>query len=412
MLNELERPVARRLIARLREPRRHFIQILLGPRQVGKTTAARQARTAFPGPSHFASADVPGMTDASFIEQHWEVARAHLASGGAPGQTALLLLDEVQKVPGWPETVKRLWDEDTAAGRDLRVVLLGSSPLLLQAGLTESLAGRFELLRCTHWTFAEMADAFGLDLDRYLFLGGYPGGVSLAATPPSAYEPSDDPDHRWRRYLLDALIETTLSRDILLMTRIDKPALLRRVFALGCEYSGQILSYQKMQGQLQDAGNTTTLAHYLAILGAAGLVAGLEKYAGERVRQRASSPKLQALNTALVTAMSGRTADEIRTDREYRGRLVETAVGAHLVNGLAETEARVEYWREGDAEVDFVVTRRDTRLLIEVKSGRLKRAPSGLAAFESAHGPARKLLIGGGGLEIETFLRMDVRGLL
>lgn len=410
MVNEIVRPVARRLIGRLNEPRR-FLQILLGPRQVGKTTAARQARAAFPGPSHFASADVPGLSNASFIEQHWEVARARLSADG-PRQAALLLLDEVQKVPGWPDTVKRLWDEDTAAGRDLRVVLLGSSPLLLQAGLTESLAGRFELLRCTHWTYAEMADAFALDLDRYLFLGGYPGGVALAAAPHSPDEPSDDPDHRWRRYLLDALIETTLSRDILLMTRIDKPALLRRVFALGCEYSGQILSFQKMQGRLQDAGNTTTLAHYLEILGAAGLVTGLEKYAGERVRQRASSPKLQGLNQALVTSMSGRTAAEITTDREFRGRLVETAVGAHLVNGLAETEARVEYWREGDAEVDFVITRRDTRLLIEVKSGRLKRAPSGLAAFEKAHGPARKLLVGGGGLEIDAFLRMDVRGLL
>jgi uncharacterized protein len=387
VVSDFERAVAQTLRDRLARPRL-FIQLVMGPRQVGKTTLVHQVRTTFQGRTHFASADLPGLTDATWVEQQWEVARV-MAQSGEP---CLLVLDEVQKVPGWSETVKRLWDEDSAAGRMLPVVLLGSSPLLLQSGSSESLAGRFELLRVTHWSFAEMQAAFGLDLEEWLFFGGYPGAFALAAD-----------EERWRRYILDALIETTLSRDIQLMTRIDKPALLRRVFALGCEYSGQILSYQKMVGQLQDAGNTTTLAHYLEVLGAAGLVMGLEKFARQRVRQRAASPKLLALNTALVTAMSGRPAALFRSDPELRGRLVETAVGAHLVNGLVQTNARVSYWREGPCEVDFVVDDGHERLAIEVKSGRPRPVPPGLAAFERAFGPCRKLLVGTGGLALAAF---------
>jgi len=151
--------------------------------------------------------------------------------------------------------VKRLWDEDSRLGHDLKVVLLGSAPLLVQRGLSESLTGRFEVLRVSHWSFGEMRSAFGFSLDDYLYFGGYPGAAPLASDP-----------GRWVRYVLDALIETTISRDVLLMTRVDKPALLRRLFELSCRYSGQVLSYTKMLGQLQDAGNSTTLAHYLDLL--------------------------------------------------------------------------------------------------------------------------------------------------
>lgn len=390
-MRNFERPVLQTLRDRLGGPRR-FIQLLAGPRQVGKTTLARQVMSSFGGEFHFASADLPGLTDATWIEQQWEAARIRALSGSS----VLLVLDEVQKVPGWSEAVKRLWDADSAAGRDIHVLLLGSSPLLLQKGSSESLAGRFELVRVTHWTYGEMRDAFDLTLERWLYFGGYPGALALA-----------DDEERWRRYLLDALIETTLSRDILLMTRIDKPALLRRLFALGCEYSGRILSFQKMTGQLQDAGNTTTLAHYLEVLGAAGLVCGLQKFAGERVRQRGSSPKLLALNTALVTSMSATPERDLASDPEFRGHLVETAVGAHLVNGLSGTSAQVLYWRDGNLEVDFVVVRGRERLAIEVKSGRTRATPPGLAAFESAFGPCRKLLVGSGGLDLETFFLTD-----
>jgi predicted AAA+ superfamily ATPase len=301
----------------------------------------------------------------------------------------------VQKVGGWSETVKRLWDEDGGARRSLRVLLLGSSPLLVQQGLTESLAGRFEVLRASHWSFPEMRDAFGWDLVRFLRFGGYPGAAPLAKTP-----------ERWRTYVLDALVETTVSRDILMMTRVDKPALLRRLLDLGCAMSAQVLSYQKMLGQLRDVSNTVTLAHYLDLLGSAGMVVGLPKFGGSRVRQRASSPKLLALNTALMTAVSGRTAPvtDVEEEARWRGRLVETAVGAHLVNGAAGTGLEVSYGLDAGREIDFVLRRGDRILAVEVKSGRPRSLPAGLAAFRAAHPRARALLVGSGGVPLDEFL--------
>ena len=299
------------LLSRLAEPRR-FVQVLSGPRQTGKTTLARQVMAGLEVPTHYASADEPGLKGPEWLEQQWDLGRLR-ARGGVH---AVLFLDEIHKLPAWSEIVKRLWDWDSAEGVSLRVVLLGSSPLLLHQGLSESLAGRFEILRVPHWSLVEMRDAFGYDLDDYLVFGGYPGAAELRGD-----------FSRWRSYVLDSLVETTISRDVLMMARVDKPALLRRTFELACSHSGMILSYQKMVGQLQDAGNTTTIAHYLKLLSAAGMVAGIEKYSGAQVRQRASSPKLQVLNTALLTAHSGRDRDAAATDRSYRGRLVESAVG-------------------------------------------------------------------------------------
>jgi predicted AAA+ superfamily ATPase len=299
----------------------------------------------------------------------------------------------VPKVTGWSETVKRLWDEDGRARRPLKVVLLGSSPLLLQRGLTESLAGRFEIIRVPHWSFAEMREAFGWTLERFLYFGGYPGAAPLIG----------DRD-RWARYILDSLIETTISRDILLLTRVDKPALLRRLFQLGCDYSGQVLSYQKMLGQLQDAGNTTTLAHYLDLLSGAGMLTGLAKFAGQRVRQRGSSPKLQVLNTGLMTAPAPLDLESARRDREFWGRLVESAVGAHLLNSAAGTKVEVYYWREANREVDFVLRAGKRVVAVEVKSGRKRETPHGLEAFSKAFRPHRALLVGGQGIPVEEFL--------
>jgi len=268
------------LLRRLKEQRR-FIQVLAGPRQAGKTTLARQVMEAAKLPAHYASADEPTLRDRTWIEQQWDIARLKARDAKL---TALLVLDEVQKVSGWPDVVKLLWDADTHAGLPLKVVLLGSAPLLIQRGVTESLAGRFEIIRVPHWSFTEMREAFDWTLEQYIFHGAYPGSAELIESP-----------ERWRRYIVDSLIETTISRDILLLTRVDKPALLRRLFHLGCGYSGQILSYQKMLGQLTDAGNTVTLAHYLELLEGAGMLAGLAKYAHGLVRQRGSSPKLQVL---------------------------------------------------------------------------------------------------------------------
>jgi predicted AAA+ superfamily ATPase len=289
--------------------------------------------------------------------------------------------------------VKRLWDEDSASGLDLKVVLLGSSPLLLQSGLTESLAGRFEVLPVTHWSFSEMRDAFGWDLERFAFFGGYPGAAPLAGD-----------FARWSRYVRDSLIETTVARDVLLVTRVDKPALLRRLFHLACEYSGQILSYQKMVGQLQDAGNTTTLAHYLELLSAAGLVTGISKYAGEAVRRRASSPKLLVWNTALLAAQAGVPPGQAVRDREFWGRLAESAVGAHLLNACRGTGIEVSYWRERGREVDFVLQRGRDLVAVEVKTGHRKGALPGVEAFERTFHTKRSVVVGAQGVPIEEFL--------
>ena len=276
-------------------------------------------------------------------------------------------------------------------------MVLGSAPLLVQRGLSESLTGRFEVIHLPHWSYAEMREAFDWGLGKYLYYGGYPGAAALAVEP-----------GRWTRYVKDALIETTISRDVLLLSRVDKPALLRRLFDLGCRYSGQVLSYTKMIGQLQDAGNTTTLAHYLDLLTGAGMLTGLPKFAGQAARSRGSSPKLQVLNTALMTAQSGLTFRQARADHEFWGRLTESAVGAYLANASASGTCELFYWRDRSREVDFVIRAGRTLVAIEVKSGRARDALPGLSAFADAFKPTRKLLVGGDGISVEDFLSKPV----
>lgn len=383
------RPQLPALVRRMREPRR-FIQVLAGPRQVGKTTLARQVLDQIEGPTHFASADRPGLRPEAWLDQQWALGRIAAQRDGA----ALLVLDEVQKLPGWSESVKLRWDEDTAAGLDLRVLLLGSAPLLLQQGLTESLAGRFEVTRVAQWSLAEMREAFGWDLPRYIYFGGYPGAASLV-----------EDESRWAHYVRDALIETTVSRDILLMQRVEKPALLRQLFSLGCAYSGQILAYNKMLGQLHDAGNTTTLAHYLNLLGGAGLVSGLAKFTDRVARQRASSPKLQVHDTGLISASGRHDFAQAQADPEHWGRLVESAVGAHLLHTTAGTNVEVTWWRDRADEVDFVLQHGDRVVPIEVKSGRATQHHAGTAEFARRHVVHRTLLVGGQGVPVEEFLQ-------
>lgn len=382
-----QRPQAGILARRLAEPRR-FIQVVAGPRQTGKTTLVLQVADGQPLPVRYASADEPTLRGPEWIAQQWEAARLEASAGGG-----ILVLDEIQKIPGWSESVKGLWDADTRARRHLQVVLLGSAPLLIARGLTESLAGRFETLHVGHWSYAEMQAAFGWSLDDFLVHGGYPGAAPLIREP-----------QRWARYIADSLVETSISRDVLLLSRIDKPALLRRLFDLACRYSGQVLSYTKMLGQLQDAGNSTTLAHYLDLLAGAGMVRGLPKYAGDAARSRGSSPKLQVMNTALMSVASGLSPTEALADPEYRGRLIESAVGAHLANAAAAGECELFYWRERQQEVDFVVRAGARLVAIEVKSGRSPLAHPGTAAFARAFRPTRTLLVGGDGVPVERFL--------
>ncbi|MBS3734470.1 MAG: ATP-binding protein [Phycisphaerae bacterium] len=388
-----KRLIYKELLKRLREPRR-FLQVLAGARQTGKTTLIRQVLEDFSGQGYYATADEPTLKDAQWLEQQWEAGR-QLAS--TKTKHAVLVLDEIQKIPGWSETVKRLWDADTASGLPLQVVVLGSAPLLVHSGLSESLAGRFEIIRVPHWSFAEMRDAFRFSLDEYIYYGGYPGSAPLIAEP-----------QRWQRYILDALVETTISRDVLLMRRVHKPALFRRLFELGCQYSGQVLSYNKMLGQLQDAHNTTTLAHYLELLKGAGLLEGLSKHAGQKIRQRGSSPKFQVHNNALITAQGNLSLPEARADGTVWGRLVESAVGMWLVNAVKGTHVDVHYWRAGNHEVDFVLVKGGKVVAIEVKSTPRRGKLSGMDAFAKEFTVHRKLLVGADGIPVEKFMTTDI----
>lgn len=361
-----------------------MIQILLGPRQVGKTTAARQVEEKWRGPVIYATADAPLPPEPVWIETHWN--RARRAGAGC-----LLILDEVQKVMGWSETVKSLWDEDRHKGQRLSVLLLGSSALLLSQGTTESLTGRFFLTRCLHWSYPECREAFGWDLDRWTFFGGYPGAVPFVKT-----------EDQWRRYVADSLIETVISRDVVAAHRVSKPTLLRHLFVLASRFPSQILSYNKMLGQLQDAGNTTTLSNYVRMLESAYLLSGLERFSSGEARSRGSSPKFVLWNNALVTALGVRSFRSSRDDPAYWGRLVENAVGAHFLNELRSLPYEVSYWRHRKHEVDFVVRTPEDVWGIEVKSGR-PDAVQGLTAFRDKYPGARTIVIGGSGMPLEEF---------
>jgi len=390
-----KRPSYQVLLDRLQEPRR-FIQVLAGPRQVGKTTLVRQVMDDLEIPTHYASADEPVTKDRVWIEQQWEAARRFL-SGPEPARAALLVMDEIQKIPGWSEIVKFLWDQDSAQQLGLHVVVLGSAPLLVQQGLSESLAGRFEVIPIIHWSLREMKEAFGWSVDQYIYHGGYPGSAPLVRD-----------ERRWRQYILHSLIETTISRDILEMRRVDNPALLKRLFELGCLYSGQVLSLNKMLGQLQDRGNTSTLTHYLEMLHGCGLLEGLQKYAGQKVRRRASSPKFQVHNNALLSALNKVTFANARQDGETWGRLVESCVGAHLVNGARVFDLDLYYWRHVNREVDFVLVQGGKVVAIEVKSSRSKTSVLGMEAFAKEFHVHKKLLVGGQGIPLEEFLATSV----
>ena len=389
-----------------------FITIVAGPRQVGKTTLVR---TALAGIAHeFIAVDQYGeapirafgsyeetssdnsgnIRDANWLIRSWQLARQQYKEFKSrnPEKAYVLVFDEIQKIPRWSEVVKGLWDADRAAGLDMHVVLLGSSPLLMQKGLTESLMGRYELIPVTHWSFPEMHEAFDFTLNEYLFFGGYPGSARLIRE-----------EDRWRNYVLASLVQPSIDTDILQMVRVDKPALLKQLFTLGCSYSGQILALNKVKGQLEDAGNETTLAGYLDLLGNAGLLTGLHKYHRGVARQRASPPKFNVLNTALMSSATPYTFAEAQADRSFWGRLAESTVGAHLCNTARATE-KVHYWRESPHEVDFVISDAKRLTAIEVKSGATQGKLNGLDAFVQQHKDCRRLLVGAGGVDLTEFL--------
>ncbi len=387
-----QRPHLQVLKNRMLEDRR-FIQVIVGPRQVGKTTLIGQLIKELDILSHSVSADAVAASNTIWLNQQWEIARQTLKTQKASDY--LLIIDEIQKIDNWSETVKALWDEDTKNNCNLKVLLLGSSRLILQRGLTESLAGRFETTYMGHWSLQEMNTAFGFTPEQYAWYGGYPGSASLIKD-----------EIRWKHYIKDSLIETSILKDVLMLARIEKPTLLKHLFEIGCLYSGQVLSYTKIMGQLQGAGNTTTLSNYLNLLDTAGLLRGIEKYSPSIIRKRSSSPKFQVHNTALISGQSEEQFKEIQNNPAAWGRIVESAIGAHLLNHSLTMDYELNYWREGDAEVDFVISKNKKTIAIEVKSNKAS-ITNGMKQFQKQYDPQKMILIGADGMKWQDFLMMN-----
>lgn len=381
------------IVARINEPR-GVMQVIVGPRQVGKSTLIGQVLDVCDIPYDSYSADDIVGASADWLSQIWQTARMKMDM--RVEQKRLLVVDEIQKINNWSEVVKAEWDRDTREKRELVVVLLGSSRMLIEKGLTESLAGRYELIRLSHWTYPEMRDCFGWNLYQYVYFGGYPGAAAYI-----------NDEKRWRNYVKDSLIESSISKDVLMDTKIMKPQLLRQLFEIGCSYSGELLSLTKVAAQLQDAGNVTTLAGYLHLLDECDLLCGLQKYAEDTARKYNSIPKFQVYNNALRNVYADQDFIEMMEDPKAWGRYVESAVGAYIVSQAQICDYKAYYWRDNHDEVDFILVRRGKKVAIEVKSGR-RTVNSGLPKFEKAYRPYKALVVGSGGLSFEDFLSMDL----
>ena len=377
---------------RLKEPRK-FIQVVMGPRQVGKSTVVKQVLEDIDIPFRFFSADQPTAFNNSWISNCWEATRSIMAQQGLASY--ILVIDEIQKISNWSEAVKKEWDSDTFHNRNIKVLLLGSSRVLLERGLSESLSGRFEEIRMTHWSYGEMKECFGFNLDQYIFFGGYPGAAHLI----------DDAD-RWEQYIQSSIVEATLNKDILLDTPIGKPPLLRQTFELASAYSGQLLSLNKMIGSLQDAGNTSTLAGYIHLLDECGMLCGLQKYSLDFARRKSSIPKFQVYNNALKVIFSPLSFNQALINRSSWGHIFESGIGAYLVSQSFVHRFEVFYWRDRNDEVDFILRKKGSVVAIEVKSNAEKRT-SGLEAFSEQFNPKLSLIVGDGGIRAEEFLTLS-----
>ena len=382
--------------SRMEEPRR-FIQVVMGPRQIGKSTVVKQVLKDMNTPYQFFSADNVPASDQAWLSNIWESTRVLLKSGGH--DSIILVIDEIQKIQNWSEVVKKEWDADSFHDRNIKVLLLGSSRVLLEKGLSESLAGRFEEIRMSHWSFGEMQECFGFSLEQFVYYGGYPGSASLIGD-----------EDRFQQYIQSSIIDATINKDILMDTPIGKPALLRQTFELGAAYSGSLLSLTKMVGSLQDVGNTSTLAGYLGLLNDSGLLVGLQKYSVDAARKRASIPKLQVYNNALKTIYNGMTLEQVVADRKAWGHIFESAVGAYIVNEAFKHRFEVTYWRDGNDEVDFVLKKNNSIVAIEVKGNAEKRT-AGLDEFRNRFNPINAFIVGPEGVKPEDFLKMDLRKL-
>jgi len=384
------------IMNRLKEPRK-FIQVVMGPRQVGKSTVVKQVLQDLDMPYQLFSADNVPASNTAWISNCWAAVRSLKENKGL--ESIILVIDEIQKVSNWSEVVKNEWDGDTFHDCNIKVLLLGSSRVLLEKGLSESLGGRFEEIRMTHWSYREMNECFGFTLDQYLFYGGYPGAADLIG----------DTD-RWEQYIQSAIIDATINKDILMNTPIGKPALLRQTFELGASYSGKLLSLNKMLGSLQDAGNTVTLAGYVNLLDESGLLCGLRKYSIDMARRRASIPKFQVYNNALKMVYNPHTFEQAMMDRTVWGHIFESGIGAWIVSQAFVHRIEVFYWRDRDDEVDFILRKKGSVVAIEVKSNAEKKT-DGLAVFREKFNPKSAFIVGDGGISAEEFLTMDIRKL-
>lgn len=377
------------LKSRLDEPRK-FIQVIVGPRQVGKTTVVKQVLQDYKLPYlHFSADNIPAR-QTGWISDCWETARAKLRV--EKSSEMLLIIDEIQKISQWSEVVKKEWDNDTWNDTPIKVVLLGSSRVMLEKGLTESLDGRFELIRMNHWSYSEMHDAFGMTLEEYIYYGGYPGAIGLIKD-----------EERWENYIHSSIIDATINKDILQNNIVTKPALLRQTFELGATYSSRELSLTKMLGQLNDAGNTTTIASYLELLTGAGMLTGMQKYAQDEARKRASAPKFQVFNNALRSIFSNMSLQTALENPKQWGVYFESAIGAHIVNNAFTDGYRVFYWRDGNKEVDYVIQKKNKTVAIEVKSNDEKDT-EGLQEFRKRFTPNATLVVGRSGITAQDFL--------
>lgn len=382
--------------SRLEEPRR-FIQVIVGPRQIGKSTVVKQVLKDIEAPYLFYSADNVPASNRAWIADCWEAARS--IKDIKKYSEFILVIDEIQKIANWSEIVKKEWDSDTFNDCDIKVLLLGSSRVLLEKGLSESLAGRFEEIRMSHWSYKEMRDAFNLSLSEYMYYGAYPGAVSLIGD----YE-------RFQQYIQSAVIDSTINKDILMDTPVGKPALLRQTFELGAAYSGELLSLNKMLGTLQDAGNTSTLVSYLNLLNDSGLLCGLQKFSIDMARRKASIPKLQVYNNALKLAYLNTSFENALTDRHLWGRIFESGIGSYLLNQAFKHRFDVFYWRNRNMEVDYILKRGNSVVAIEVKSNSEQRT-EGQEVFRHSFSPKAAFIVGDGGIPPEEFMTMDINSL-
>lgn len=379
--------------SRLEEPRK-FIQVVMGARQIGKSTVVKQVLKDLDVPFQFYSADNVPATNNAWISDCWSAVRSLKKSNG--WESVILVIDEIQKIANWSEAVKKEWDSDSFNDINIKVLLLGSSRVLLEKGLSESLAGRFEEIRMSHWGYTEMNEAFGLSLEQYIFFGGYPGAASLIGD-----------EERFQQYIQSAIIEATINKDILMDTPISKPALLKQTFELGAAYSGELLSLNKMLGSLQDAGNTATLAGYINLLSESGMLCGLQKYSIDQARRKASIPKLQVYNNALKMIYNGLTFEQAIIDRRAWGRIFESGIGAYLVSQAFIRRFEVFYWRERNDEVDFILRKNKSVVAIEIKSNAEKRT-DGLDKFKELFNPTTSFIVGDGGISAKDFFNMDI----